>query len=70
MNKIEYSALVAITTMAAVIKFILDGVTLTLYGHTVNFGHMDAMTYTALLAPVLGAHAWMQTKGTKDDKIN
>lgn len=48
--------LALLVTLAATLRFILDGVSLTIAGHTLAFGHIDSMTYGALLTPVLGGH--------------
>ncbi|MHB8407932.1 MAG: hypothetical protein ACYDHY_07600 [Acidiferrobacterales bacterium] len=37
-------------------KFILSGVTMTLFGHEVNFGTVDAATVAAILTPTLGSY--------------
>lgn len=44
--------------IAVGVKFLLDGVTLTLAGTTFDFGHVDSLAYAALLTPVLGAHSY------------
>ena len=49
-----------IAALACVVKFLADGVTFTLYGHTMNLGHADSMAYGALLTPILGAHGYIQ----------
>lgn len=54
--------------LAAVIKFLLDGVTLVVYGHTIDFGHMDSLSYATLLAPILGAHGYLESKSNKQEK--
>lgn len=51
-----------IAVFAATAKFLLDGVTLTLHGQTIDFGHMDSLSYGTLLAPILGAHGYMSVK--------
>lgn len=56
-------------TSAAVFKFLLDGVTVTLVGHTMDFGHIDAMTYGTLLSPVFAAHSYMHAKGQKEEGV-
>lgn len=54
---------------AAVIRFLFDGVTLTIGGNVFAFGSVDAMAYTALLAPILAAHGYIHTTGkTKETK--
>jgi len=52
----------ALLTMACLIvfvcalKFLMEGVSFNLFGHSISLGHVDAMTYAAMLTPVLGAH--------------
>lgn len=55
------TTITVVTVLAAVARFLLDGVILTLGTHVFNFGHVDSLTYTAILAPVLGAHGWIQS---------
>lgn len=52
----------ALACSAAIVKFLLEGVTLQVSGHVVDFGHVDSLTYGTLLAPILGAHSWTTTK--------
>lgn len=51
-----------VVVLAASVKFLLEGINLTIFGHMVNFGHADAMTYGTLLTPVLGAHGYTMTR--------
>jgi len=51
-----------VVVLACVVKFLVDGVTFTWGGNTYNLGHIDSMTYAALLTPVLGAHSWQSIK--------
>lgn len=64
------TTLTTITVLVATLKFLLDGVTLTLKGHTLDFGHLDSMTYGMFLAPILGTHGWVETKTTKETNGN
>lgn len=59
--------LTTVVTIAAVIKFILDGVSMVINGHTISFGHVDSMTYGSVLAPVLGAHSFIHSNDKKGD---
>lgn len=55
-----------LATVACIAKFLIDGVSFKLFGSPVNLGHMDSLSYTALLAPLWGSHAY--TKGKENDK--
>jgi hypothetical protein len=61
---------VFIVVCAAAAKFLLDGVTLQLFGHSIQFGHTDAMSFGNLLTPTLGAHAFTEAKGTAHNVIS
>lgn len=50
--------------VACALKFLGDGVTLIISGYTLYLGHVDSMTYAAILTPVLGAHGWVVTRPT------
>ena len=50
---------------AACVKFMLEGVTLQISGHELNFGHVDAMVYAALTGPVLSVHGYVKGKKTE-----
>lgn len=52
--------------LAATGKFLLEGISMTVLGHMINFGHADAGLYGALLVPVLGAHGYLHAK--RNDK--
>lgn len=58
-----FTSVSVITVFGCLLKFLADGVTLTLYGHTLTLGHVDSATYVALLTPVLGAHGYIRVKG-------
>ncbi len=49
------TAVVFSITLVA-IRFFVDGVTFTLFGHIINFGHVDSASYATLLSPIAGAH--------------
>jgi hypothetical protein len=38
------------------IRFFVDGMTFTLFGHVLSFTHVDSASYAALLSPIAGAH--------------
>lgn len=50
-------------------RFLLDGITFNCCGITFSFGHVDSLSYTAIMAPILGAHSWIQTKKTKVEEV-
>lgn len=56
-----------LVVVASVIKFLIDGLHLVAFGHTLDIGHTDPMSYGSLLAPVLGAHSF---QSTRDNTIN
>ena len=56
--------------IACTVKFIFEGVNFSIAGHIFNFGHVDAMTYGALLTPVLGAHSYMNVKIPSTNKVD
>lgn len=58
----DLQKLTCYTVIVCVIKFLFEGVTFDVLGHAVNLGHADAMTYGALLTPILGAHAFINTR--------
>lgn len=47
------------------LKFLMEGVSVTLEGHVFDLGHADASTYAAILAPILGAHGYVAVKTPK-----
>ncbi len=46
-------------------KFMMEGVVLELFGHSLSLGHADAMSYAAMLTPILGAHGASEYKRVK-----
>lgn len=50
---------------AASLKFLLEGVSTTVNGTAISFGHVDAAVYAALLTPVLGIHGYLKGKKTE-----
>ncbi len=57
--------LVILTVVCCLVKFILDGVVVSIYGQTINFGHVDATVYLTLLSPILGSHSFIESKKLK-----
>jgi len=54
--------LVFFSVIIAGLKFLFEGVNLTILGHAVNLGHTDASTYAAFLTPVLGSHSYIDAQ--------
>lgn len=68
MKKDAMLLLTALVTIAAVIKFLLDGVTIhNSLGLSLDFGHMDSMSYACLLSPIVGAHSYLSVKKGSED---
>ncbi len=55
-------SLVVFVVIICGIKFLFDGATIQIFGHLINFGHVDSMSYGTMLAPMLGAHGYVATK--------
>lgn len=58
-----------LATTAAVIKFLLDGVSIDVAGHVLSFGHVDSMAYGSLLTPVLAAHGFVDTRPSRSESV-
>lgn len=58
----EMITVTVLTISAVLFRFVLDGVTLEVFDHKLVFGHVDALVYAAVLAPVLGTHGFMSQK--------
>lgn len=54
--------LVAVAVIAAVARFLLDGVAISIAGHVFAFSKTDPLAYGSLLTPILGAHGYMNTR--------
>lgn len=54
--------LTAIAVLAAVAKFLMEGVEFSLFGHVFNAGHTESTAYATFLSPLLGAHSYMDSK--------
>ena len=57
--------LVVFVVVICGIKFLLDGVQINIAGHILNFGHTDSFSYGSLLSPVLGAHGYVDVRGSE-----
>ena len=56
------------STAAALVKFLLNGVTVDILGKNINFGTVDAALLGALLVPTLGAYVSRKMKDSPDAK--
>lgn len=65
----EMITLTVVVTSAVVFRFLVDGMTLEVFGHHLTFTKLDASVYIALLAPMLGSHAFIKGKGV-DNAVN
>lgn len=54
--------LTIITTVVVLLKFVIDGVSLKFGAYTLNFGHIDSLTYCSILTPILAAHGYVKIK--------
>lgn len=59
-----------VVTLVCSIKFLFEGIEITIGAHTLSLGHADATTYAAMLAPVLGAHGWKEGKAARPAPAN
>ena len=70
-SNLEKVAIVA--SVACIVKFLIDNITITIAGTSIALGHVDAMTYATFLTPLWGAHAYTKvfSKGENvDDSKN
>ena len=65
MTNLEKLAILA--TLACVVKFLAEGVSLVVFGQSINLGHADSMAYAALLAPLWGSHSYITGKKGEQD---
>lgn len=59
-----------ITVGVCGLKFLLDGIHFVILGHSFDFGHTDPFAYGSLLAPILGAHSWQNTRPNTMNSMN
>lgn len=52
------------------LRFLFDGIEITIAGHSLSLGHMDPLAYGTILAPVLGAHGYIRANIGKRTKID
>lgn len=60
--------LAIIAGAACVFRFVLDGVSLNVFGSPMSMGHVDSLAYSALMTPILAAHGYMATTKDKSKK--
>ena len=53
-------ALIVVTVLSCVLKFLAEGVTFTVHGNLVNLGHTDSLAYGSILTPLLMAHGYIK----------
>lgn len=65
--------LTTLVTIICAVRFLLDGVSASFFGHTFALGHMDPLAYGSFLTPVFAAHGYIQvktlTQGSTSDDI-
>jgi hypothetical protein len=66
----EMVTLSVLATLAAVFRFLFDGITIEIYAHKITFNHVDAMVYLAFLSPILGAHSFLHRGKDKNDSTS
>jgi len=52
-------------SLAVVFRFLVDGMTLNLFGHLITFSKLDATVYISLLGPALASHSYVKVKSDK-----
>lgn len=61
---------IVIAVLVASFKFLLDGLSINIAGHTITFGHLEALAYGSFLTPILGAHSYIDTRKTDKPKVD
>ncbi len=63
-------SLIAFLTIVCGFRFLMDGMNIDFFGHTLVFGHVEPMSYASILAPLLGTHGFIENKQVdpKDEK--
>lgn len=64
-----FYTLTALAMLGATLKFLAEGVEVTIMGHVLNLGHADPLSYGAFLAPVLGAHGYVHSNDKNGDGV-
>lgn len=63
----EMVTITILSVGAVLTRFLFDGITVSMYGHSFTFGHVDAMVYASILAPILGTHGFITNNKDKKD---
>lgn len=58
----EFVTLTVLVTLSVIVRFLLDGITLKLFGQVITFSKMDASVYVGLLAPIWASHSYVKVK--------
>ena len=66
MKKVEMKSAMVYLVGIVSARFVLDGMSLTILGQNITFGHVDSLTYAAILGPILASHGYVQVKGPKE----
>ena len=48
-------------------RFLLDGISIVIFNHTITIGHTDPLAYATILAPILGTHGYINTRVKRSD---
>lgn len=64
-NTLQLSVLVV---AVCALRFLFDGLSVTIGGHNLTLGHIDALAYGSILTPVLGAHGYIKASLNKGRK--
>lgn len=64
-----FYTLVCVTVVVCLLKFLCEGVSITVADHIVSLGHVDSGTYGLILSTVLGAHGYLETKSDKKPEV-
>lgn len=59
-----------LTILVCLVKFMLEGMTIHFFGSVLTVNVSDAMTYGAILTPVLGAHAARDWQSNKKSRVD
>jgi hypothetical protein len=59
-NPTVLMSLIVVTVCA--IRFLFDGLSITIKDYTLTIGHMDSLAYGSILTPVLAAHGYIRSK--------
>lgn len=49
-------------------RFLLDGVSTTLFGQKFELGHMESLAYGSIMAPILAANGYIKGKRADNEK--